>query len=412
MQHLLVRAQQKEKVTSLDLYVDASQTTTTGTNTSVVSGKLVDSTADFRSLKPHQVVVNTTDGTATVVDYAENRTTLVLKNHIFTATSKAYSIDDHTGSSSDKFKYPQSALEAMPSTIGIISRVYIADGTYNVMGTTDVICNRGDVTKAILYVNKSFTAGGRIDIIGNVSTPANVAFNGTTPSSNAGVFVQGSQKIEVEGIKVTNCVHGITAQEKSSVEVFDTITNSNTYGLSVFSQSVMDCFRVISGESGAGNSYGAYLEDSNCYIADSASGANSSSLRYNTTNNIYAVFSRLRALGNVTANVNLSNATGWGVIASRGSTVDFDYVTIDSSGAGGFQATYESNASLRDSVVSNNTTWGISADLNSYVNSRDMSGAGNDYGLVSELGSVVQKVGTQPTGVSGNELTATGGTII
>jgi len=408
---LLTQNQKKAQVADLSLYVDNSQSTMTGTNTSVVSNKLIDSSADFSTLKPHQVVVNTSDHTATIIDYVENDTTIVLKENIFTATPKGYSVDNHTGASSDKFKYPQSTMESVPANIDFYLHVYIADGTYSEISASDIDTIRGSFGKAFLFINKRMNAGGRIVVEGNTTTPANVLFNGTTPSAAVGVLVQDTQKVEVKGLKVTNCTHGIGVVENSFLTVSDTITNSNNNGFTVYMYSYVLASRIISGESGVKNTYGILMESSTFNIDDSGSGANSSSLRYNT-DNINAYSSTVAVTGNATANVNLSDSTNWGVILRTCNTAILDRVIIDSASSGGaIQVNYEGNLSISNSVISNNSTRGITAYSNSFVYSSNNTGAGQSYGLVAQHGSVILKNGTQPTGTTSNEQTSTGGAI-
>lgn len=69
---------------------------TSRTNTSVTARKLVDSSGNFTSsnVTVGARVRNTTDGTSTIVANIDSTTTLSLGAHIFTATSKAYSIDN------------------------------------------------------------------------------------------------------------------------------------------------------------------------------------------------------------------------------------------------------------------------------------------------------------------------------
>jgi len=410
MPHLLTQAQQKEQVADLSLYVDPSASTMTGTNTSAVTKKLIDSGGGFSSLKPRQVVVNTTDHTATIIDYVEDDTTLVLKNHIFTATSKGYSIDNNAGTSGDKFKYPQSAMEAVPETIGFYLHVYLADGTYSEIGTSDIVLGRATVSDAFLYINKKMAAGGRIIIEGNTTTPANVHFNGTTPSAAAGVLIQNAQKVEVGGLKVSNCTYGITAEENSSFRLYDVIATDCTYGISLFDDSDGQGWRLISGQSGTGNTYGVYMERGYFYVSDESVGSSSSSLRYNGYN-IYLKTSRIKVIGNATANVNLSDSTNQGVFATEGSSLEFDRITVDSAGAAGIEITFESSGSVANSTISNNTAQGILAFNNSVIYSDTNTGAGSTYGLSAQNGSVISKNSTQPTGTVSNEQTVNGGAI-
>jgi len=60
-----------------------------GSATSTVSGKLVDTAANFGTVKPGFIVYNTTDGTSTVVKKVENATTLVLASDIV-ASGESY----------------------------------------------------------------------------------------------------------------------------------------------------------------------------------------------------------------------------------------------------------------------------------------------------------------------------------
>jgi hypothetical protein len=69
---------------------------TSGTNTSAVANKLVNSSATFitANVKPQDIVYNITDSTAATVLAVDNQTTLTLNANIFTAGSKAYIIYD------------------------------------------------------------------------------------------------------------------------------------------------------------------------------------------------------------------------------------------------------------------------------------------------------------------------------
>ena len=63
-----------------------------GTNTSVTEGSLVDSAATFvtNNVATGDIVYNTTDGTAATVVSVTSQTTLVLNADIFTATAKTF----------------------------------------------------------------------------------------------------------------------------------------------------------------------------------------------------------------------------------------------------------------------------------------------------------------------------------
>jgi len=68
----------------------------TGTNTSVIAGKLVDSSGTFTNstytVKPGDIVENVTDGTRTTIITVDSATQLTLADDIFTATGKTYVI--------------------------------------------------------------------------------------------------------------------------------------------------------------------------------------------------------------------------------------------------------------------------------------------------------------------------------
>lgn len=70
-----------------------------GTNTSVVSGKLVDGGADFVSdgVATDDMVYNNTDGDESAVVSVEDLNTLVLASHIFTGTGKGYTVNENVG---------------------------------------------------------------------------------------------------------------------------------------------------------------------------------------------------------------------------------------------------------------------------------------------------------------------------
>jgi len=412
MLHFLTRKQRKEQVASLSLYVDPASSTMTGTNTSTATNKLIDSGADFSTLKPRQLVVNTTDHTASIIDYVESSTTLVLRDDIFQSTSKGYSIDNNEGTESDKFKYPQSAMECIPSTVDFNVNVFLADGTYSEVGNSNVLLSRSTTfMKIMLYINKRVTANGRIVIIGNTTTPANVHFDGTTLSANFGILVQRSKGVTVRGLKVTNCVTGISIEEGATLTFNFIITNDNDYGISLYSGSYGLCWKITSGASGAGNMYyGVYCMDSIFYIADENSGSESSSLRYNGTNNVHSVHSNVKIYGNATLKVNLSNSN-YNVNVGGNSYGIIQYCTIDNATVNGIVATNNSYCGIQNSNVSNNSSWGITSAGNSHVYSGTNTGSGNGYGIVATYGSIIQKSGTQPSGTSGNELTGSGGAI-
>lgn len=96
----------------------------TGTNTSVSAGALVDSAAKFvtNNVATGDIVYNTTDGTAATVIQVVSETSLIISANIFTATSKAYVVYNASSQTSNGnpgcFLYVGGAGNVKVTTVG------------------------------------------------------------------------------------------------------------------------------------------------------------------------------------------------------------------------------------------------------------------------------------------------------
>ena len=143
------------------------------------------------------------------------------------------------------FQTFKKAIDSIPDIVNHHVKIKVGDGVYN--QTYDLINGASienyptGANKVIIGItNKKINEGASILIEGNINKPGNVILDGDN-IADSGIYVLNTNRVNVRGVKITNC-KGFTVNYKrySTGQLKDVIIDGGQYGLFSYQYSFVE----------------------------------------------------------------------------------------------------------------------------------------------------------------------------